>query len=94
MQENEGVTDRIYVFVCAQTSHRPQQRIEREQLASLLDEARLMGEVRIKRRDGREFVVHPVTRTSSPLDIQGVELNWTREEIVEAVRAGRERSDY
>ena len=66
----------------------------RQQLASLLDEAQLMAEVRIKRRDGREFVVNPVTRTSSPLDIQGVELNWTREEIVEAVREDRERSDY
>ncbi len=66
----------------------------RQQLASLLDEAQLMGEVRIKRRDGREFVVHTVMRTSSPLDIQGVELNWTREEIVESVREGRERSDY
>ncbi len=63
----------------------------RQRLSSLLDKARAEGAVRIKRRDGQEFVVQPVDRKGSPLDVDGLDLGWTREEIVAAVREGRER---
>lgn len=63
----------------------------RQRLASLLDEARREGEVRIKRRDGDEFVLTPAATAGSPLDVEGADLNWSREEIVAAVREGRER---
>ncbi len=63
----------------------------RQRLSSLLDKARAEGAVRIKRRDGQEFVVQPVDRKGSPLDVDGLDLGWTREEIVAAVRQGRER---
>lgn len=61
----------------------------RQKLAAVLDEARDKGEVRIKRRDGSEFVVRPLETGRSPLDVPGVETDLTREEIVEAVRASR-----
>lgn len=63
----------------------------RQRLSTLLDEARAEGAVRITRRDGQEFVVRPAERRGSPLDVEGLDLGWTREEIVAAVREGRER---
>ena len=63
----------------------------RQRLSSLLDEALREGEVRIKRRDGDEFVLTPVASAGSPLDVDGADLCWSREEIVAAVREGRER---
>lgn len=63
----------------------------RRRLATLLDEASQDGEVRIKRRDGDEYVVRPVRPTGSPLEVESMELGWSREEIVAAVREGRER---
>ncbi len=63
----------------------------RQRLSTLLDEARKEGEVRIKRRDGAEFVVTPVQAAGSPLDVEGVDLGWSRDEIVAAIREGRDR---
>jgi PHD/YefM family antitoxin component YafN of YafNO toxin-antitoxin module len=63
----------------------------RQKLAKLLNEARQEGAVRIRRRDGQEFVLSPAPEMGSPLDVEGLELDWTREEIVAAVREGRER---
>lgn len=63
----------------------------RRRLATLLDEASQDGEVRIKRRDGDEYVVRPVRPTGSPLEVESMGLGWSREEIVAAVREGRER---
>lgn len=63
----------------------------RQKLAALLDEARRKGGVRIRRRDGQEFMLQPIEPDGSPLDVEGLELNWTRDEIVAAVREGRER---
>jgi hypothetical protein len=61
----------------------------RQSLATLLDKALRDGEVRIKRRDGQVFVVRPQTRPSSPLDVAGVDLGVTAEEIVAFVKEGR-----
>jgi antitoxin Phd len=64
----------------------------RQQLASLLDEARDSGSVRISRRDGTVFVVTPEKTLASPFDVPGANLGLTREEIVAAVREGRRGS--
>ncbi len=65
----------------------------RQKLSAVLDRASKEGEVRIKRRDGGEFVVRPATRHSgSPLDIEGVETDVTARDINEAVREVRERA--
>ena len=63
----------------------------RRRLASVLDEARSEGSVLIRRRDGQEFILRSVEASGSPLDVQKLDLGWSREEIVAAVREGRER---
>src|SRR5262249_18929236 len=45
--------------------------------------------VRIKRRDGSELEIAPVRSQASPLDVQGVDLGLTAEEIVSAIREAR-----
>ena len=63
----------------------------RQRLASLLDQAAKEGAVRIKRRDGRSFLVMPEKQVGSPLDVPGVDLELSSEELVDLVREGRER---
>ena len=63
----------------------------RRRLAEVLEEARTSGEVGIRRRDGQSFILRPETRDRSPLDVEGVNLGLSRDEIVELVREGRER---
>lgn len=64
----------------------------RQKLSAVLDQAKEEGEVRIKRRDGGEFVVRPAERHGLPLDVEGVETDITAAEIVAAVREIRERN--
>ena len=63
----------------------------RRRFAAILDEARAIGSVLIRRRDGQKFLLRPVQESGSPLDVGALELGWSREEIVAAVREGRER---
>ena len=63
----------------------------RQRLAELLERAAREGEVRIRRRDGRVFVVRPEREEGSPLEVKGLDLGLTVEEIVEMVREGRRR---
>ncbi len=63
----------------------------RQNLASLLDVAQQDGAVMIRRRSGQAFVVQPDTPRTSPLDVEGVDLGVSTEEIVATVREGRER---
>jgi antitoxin (DNA-binding transcriptional repressor) of toxin-antitoxin stability system len=60
-------------------------------LADVLAEAERGGSVRIRRGDGSEFELSPVSQASSPLDIAGAGLDLTAAEIVEAVREVRAR---
>ena len=61
----------------------------RQQLATVLDEASREGEVQIRRRDGRSFVVQPVVEAGSPLDVPAVSTTFTTAEILALVRVGR-----
>lgn len=63
----------------------------RQKLAKLLDDARLEGEVQIKRRDGQTFVIKPVEEKKSPLDVEGVKTEIGLQELNKAVRESRER---
>lgn len=63
----------------------------RRRFARVLDEAREGGEIRIKRRDGSEFSIRPVPPGGSPLDVHGVETGISVEDIIDALREGRER---
>jgi PHD/YefM family antitoxin component YafN of YafNO toxin-antitoxin module len=64
----------------------------RQKLATVLEEAQTKGAVRIKRRDGSEFEIAPVRSKASPLDVQGIDLGLSAEQIVSAVREMRERA--
>ena len=61
----------------------------RQQLASLLEQARREGAVRIRRQDGQSFVLTPEQPSGSPLDVEGLDLDLTTDEIVAFVREGR-----
>ena len=61
----------------------------RQKLASLLDQAAKEGEVRIKRKDGRVFVLRLLQRTQSPLDVEGIDLGISTQEIVDFIDEGR-----
>ncbi len=63
----------------------------RQKLSSVLEKARIEGEVLIKRRDGSMFVIKPLSKAGSPLDVTGVDLALSAKEIVDVVREIRER---
>lgn len=63
----------------------------RQNLAAVLEQAAKDGEVRIRRRDGRVFVLRPQSAAGSPLDVGAVDLGVTTGEIVEMIREGRAR---
>jgi hypothetical protein len=64
----------------------------RQNLAALLEEARREGSVCIRRRDGQTFTLRPETSNESPLDVEGVDVDLTREEIVELIHEGRRQA--
>lgn len=64
----------------------------KQNFSSALDQAKKEGHVQISGLDGQTFIISPVIPKKSPLDIAGVNLNLTSEEIVAYVREGRERS--
>lgn len=61
----------------------------RQNLATLLDRVLREGEVHVKRQDGTIFVIKAKPREGSPLDVEGVTLDLSRDEIVAFVQAGR-----
>ncbi|NOZ70776.1 MAG: type II toxin-antitoxin system Phd/YefM family antitoxin [Chloroflexi bacterium] len=65
----------------------------RQNLASLLDKALNEGEVRIKRRDGQVFLLIPAKQTASPLDVEGIDLGVSSDEIVAFIAEGRHYSE-
>ncbi len=63
----------------------------RQQLATLLDQAKATGKVLIRRKDGSTFSLRPENPTSSPLDIDGIDTDISTSEIVSIIRESRER---
>ena len=61
----------------------------RQNLSSLLEKAVREGEVRIRRKDGQVFIILPEKTQGSPLDVEGIDLGLSREEIVEFIQEGR-----
>jgi hypothetical protein len=54
-----------------------------------LDKAVQEGEVRVKRKDGQVFVIRLVAPDDSPLNVEGIDLGLTAEEILEFIQEGR-----
>jgi hypothetical protein len=65
----------------------------RQKLASLLEQAAREGEVRIRRRDGQTFVIKPEPEAGSPLDVKGLDLGISTDEILQFIQEGR-KTDY
>ena len=63
----------------------------RQKLATLLDQADAGNDIRIRRRDGHEFTLRPVEKVTSPLDVKGVDLSLSAQEIVDILREVRDR---
>jgi len=63
----------------------------RQNFSYLLELAQKEGVVRINRRDGKSFIIQPVEDSDSPLNIKGVNLELTSDEIVDFIREGRDR---
>ena len=61
-------------------------------LRALLEEAGRSGGVRIQRADGKAFVITPESVKRSPLDVAGIDLGVSTEEIVDFIRESRERA--
>lgn len=61
----------------------------RQNLASLLEKAVHDGEVRVRRKDGQIFVIVPDAVSGSPLDVEGIDLDLTKEEIIDFIHEGR-----
>jgi prevent-host-death family protein len=64
----------------------------RQNLSSLLEKAVRDGEVRVRRKDGQLFVIMPITASGSPLDIEGIDLDLDKDEIVQFIHEGRKYS--
>jgi len=60
-------------------------------LPTLLEEAGRSGAVRIQRADGKAFLIKPESIERSPLDVAGIDLGVSTEEIINIIRESRER---
>ena len=63
----------------------------RQKFAAVLEKAKSGGRVLVRRKDGTVFMIQPVERPESPLDVEGVNLKLTADEIVGIVREIRRR---
>lgn len=61
----------------------------RQNLSSILDQAVREGEVRIQRKDGKIFVIRVQPKEKSPLEVKGVDLGITTQDILEFIDEGR-----
>jgi hypothetical protein len=64
----------------------------RQKLAAILELALTEGQVKLRNRDGRIFVIRPERVVkASPFDVRSVKLPITKMDILNAVRESRER---
>lgn len=61
----------------------------RQNLSSILDQAVREGEVRIQRKDGKIFVIRVQPKEKSPLEVKGIDLGITTQDILEFIDEGR-----
>ena len=60
-----------------------------QKFALLLEEAFQTGEVKIRRDDGNVLVIRPEAKMASPLDVPGVDLGISTEDILACIHEGR-----
>lgn len=63
----------------------------RQRLATILDKAKKEGKVLITRKDGSVFELKALLKNKSPLDVKGVNLALSKEDIIDIMKEVRER---
>ncbi|MCZ2127809.1 MAG: hypothetical protein LC099_08585 [Anaerolineales bacterium] len=64
----------------------------RERLSILLERALTEGQVKLRSRDGRVFIIRPErSPKTSPFDVRSVKLPITKVDILDAIRESRAR---
>jgi len=64
----------------------------RERLAVLLERALIEGQVKLRSRDGRVFIIQPERlEKTSPFEVRSVKLPISKVDILEAIRESRAR---
>ena len=61
----------------------------RQNLASVLEKAKKEGEVLIRRKDGSSFIIKSVSKEESPLDVEGIDLSLSTDEIIDIIHESR-----
>jgi len=61
----------------------------KQNFSVIFEQAQSEGGVQISGENGRVFVLAPIPDKKSPLDVEGVDLGLSSEEIVGFVREGR-----
>jgi hypothetical protein len=65
----------------------------RQRLSAILDQALRDGQVRLRAKDGRTFVIKPEPAPQrSPLNVQGLNSGISKAVILAVITEGRERS--
>ncbi len=63
----------------------------RQKFASILNQAQIDGEVLIKRKDGSSFIIKPIKKITSPLNVKGVNIKISKDEIINVLQEVREK---
>lgn len=63
----------------------------RQNLTSLFKQVKKEGKVLIKKKDGTVFELKPVVENKSPLEVKGINIEISKEEIIDILREVRER---
>ncbi|EIJ37020.1 type II toxin-antitoxin system Phd/YefM family antitoxin [Thiothrix nivea] len=66
----------------------------RKNFASILETAKQEGIICIYKRNGEAYYLTPAKIKKSPLDVDGINLNLTSDQIVSIVRESRERNYF
>lgn len=63
----------------------------RQKFASILNQAQIEGEVLIKRKDGSSFIIKPIKKIVSPLNVKGVNIKILKDDIIDVLQEVREK---
>jgi len=64
----------------------------RERLSALLERALLEGQVKLRSRDGRIFIIRPERlQKNSPFEVRSIKLPISKVDILDAIRESRTR---
>jgi hypothetical protein len=63
----------------------------RQNFAAVLDKAKKEGKVLIKKRDGSSFILSPLPLAESPLNVRGINIDLTSQEILDVLKEVRRR---